>query len=80
MPDAKVNCRPPTTWRYCGNQLKLWRTGAGISRDELADAAGGKLRAAAQYLHREKFPDRSQDFMAYEAAAVTVGPLCTRAS
>lgn len=103
MPDAKVNCRPPTTWRYCGNQLKLWRTGAGVSRDELADAAGyavdtvksmeqgvrmptpqlldvaddlfgavGKLRAAKQYLHREKFPDRSQDFMAYEAAAVSL--------
>ena len=103
MPDAKVDGRPPATWRYCGNQLKLWRTGAGVSREELAGAtsyapdtvksmeqgvrmptpqvldvaddlfgAGGKLRAAAQYLRREKFPDRSQDYMTYEAAAISL--------
>ncbi|MFJ6634707.1 helix-turn-helix transcriptional regulator [Streptomyces sp. NPDC091376] len=27
------------TWRYCGNQIKLWRTGAGISREELGKEA-----------------------------------------
>ncbi|MFI9308034.1 helix-turn-helix domain-containing protein [Streptomyces triculaminicus] len=27
-------------WRYCGNQLKLWRTQAGVSREELAKEAG----------------------------------------
>ncbi|MFH9425592.1 helix-turn-helix domain-containing protein [Streptomyces sp. NPDC017529] len=26
-------------WRYCGNQLKLWRTYAGISREALAEEA-----------------------------------------
>lgn len=27
-------------WRYCGNQIKLWRTDAGVSREELAKEAG----------------------------------------
>lgn len=27
------------TWRYCGNQIKLWRTEAGISREELGKEA-----------------------------------------
>ncbi|QSY52418.1 MULTISPECIES: helix-turn-helix domain-containing protein [Streptomyces] len=27
-------------WRYCGNQLKLWRTQAGVSREELCKEAG----------------------------------------
>lgn len=103
MPDTKVNGRAPTTWRYCGNQLKLWRTGAGISRDELADAAGyavdtvksmeqgvrmptpqlldvaddlfvagGKLRAAAQYLRQESLPAYAQGFAQYEAGAVSL--------
>ncbi|MFI9206234.1 Scr1 family TA system antitoxin-like transcriptional regulator [Streptomyces sp. NPDC053048] len=27
-------------WRYCGNQIKLWRTHAGVSREELAKEAG----------------------------------------
>ncbi|OEU95773.1 helix-turn-helix domain-containing protein [Streptomyces oceani] len=97
------NGQPPVAWRYCGNQLKLWRTGAGVTREQLGEAAryspdtvksmeqgarmptpqlldaaddllcaGGKLRAATQYLRREKFPARSQDFMAYEAAAVSL--------
>ncbi|OKI09953.1 transcriptional regulator [Streptomyces sp. CB02923] len=26
-------------WRYCGNQLKLWRTRAGVTREELAEEA-----------------------------------------
>jgi transcriptional regulator with XRE-family HTH domain len=29
----------PIAWRYCGNQLKLWRTRAGITREELAKEA-----------------------------------------
>ncbi|MBP2404256.1 helix-turn-helix domain-containing protein [Streptomyces syringium] len=32
--------QPPTAWRYCGNQIKLWRTQAGISREELGREAG----------------------------------------
>ncbi|MEU1282739.1 helix-turn-helix transcriptional regulator [Kitasatospora sp. NPDC005856] len=31
---------PPMSWRYCGNQIKLWRTRAGISREDLAAEAG----------------------------------------
>ncbi|MCW7946354.1 DNA-binding protein [Streptomyces hygroscopicus] len=27
-------------WRYCGGQIKLWREGAGVSRQALADEAG----------------------------------------
>lgn len=27
------------TWRYCGNQIKLWRTQAGVSREELGKEA-----------------------------------------
>ncbi|WP_328537146.1 helix-turn-helix domain-containing protein [Streptomyces sp. NBC_00344] len=27
-------------WRYCGNQVKLWRTKAGVSREQLAQEAG----------------------------------------
>ncbi|MFG2195265.1 Scr1 family TA system antitoxin-like transcriptional regulator [Streptomyces sp. NPDC048639] len=27
-------------WRYCGNQLKLWRTRAGVTREELGREAG----------------------------------------
>ncbi|MCC2274852.1 helix-turn-helix transcriptional regulator [Streptomyces sp. ET3-23] len=32
--------QPPLGWRYCGNQIKLWRTGAGFTREELAKEAG----------------------------------------
>ncbi|WKK25827.1 helix-turn-helix transcriptional regulator [Streptomyces olivoreticuli] len=32
--------QPPMAWRYCGNQMKLWRTEAGVSREELAAEAG----------------------------------------
>lgn len=31
--------QPPMAWRYCGNQIKLWRTQSGLSRDELGDEA-----------------------------------------
>ncbi|MZD09760.1 helix-turn-helix domain-containing protein [Streptomyces sp. SID5785] len=27
-------------WRYCGSQIKLWRTEAGVARETLADEAG----------------------------------------
>ncbi|MFI1182054.1 helix-turn-helix domain-containing protein [Streptomyces sp. NPDC020799] len=27
---------PPVSWRYCGDQLKSWRTIAGVSREDLA--------------------------------------------
>lgn len=32
--------QPPMAWRYCGNQIKLWRTQAGVSREELGKEAG----------------------------------------
>ncbi|MEV7345159.1 helix-turn-helix transcriptional regulator [Streptomyces sp. NPDC093544] len=31
--------QPQQTWRYCGDQIKLWREGAGVSRQELAKEA-----------------------------------------
>lgn len=31
--------QPPLNWRYCGNQIKRWRTLAGVTREELAKAA-----------------------------------------
>ncbi|WP_254886213.1 helix-turn-helix transcriptional regulator [Streptomyces sp. NA02950] len=31
--------QPPMSWRYCGNQLKMWRTQAGVTREELAKEA-----------------------------------------
>ncbi|MGK5640311.1 helix-turn-helix domain-containing protein [Streptomyces sp. URMC 126] len=34
---------PPVGWRYCGSQIKLWRIRAGVSREELAEAAGYSL-------------------------------------
>ncbi|GAA3044553.1 helix-turn-helix transcriptional regulator [Streptomyces olivoverticillatus] len=32
--------QPPTAWRMCGNQVKLWRMDAGISREDLGKEAG----------------------------------------
>jgi transcriptional regulator with XRE-family HTH domain len=32
--------QPPMAWRYCGNQVKLWRMRAGVSREALGDKAG----------------------------------------
>ncbi|MFI9719356.1 helix-turn-helix domain-containing protein [Streptomyces sp. NPDC052396] len=32
--------QPPMAWRLCGNQVKLWRTDAGVSREQLANEAG----------------------------------------
>ncbi|MEU5051392.1 helix-turn-helix transcriptional regulator [Streptomyces sp. NPDC021096] len=31
--------QPPMAWRYCGNQIKLWRAQAGVSREQLAQEA-----------------------------------------
>ncbi|MFI9720420.1 helix-turn-helix domain-containing protein [Streptomyces sp. NPDC052396] len=31
---------PPTAWRYCGHQIKLWRERAGVTREQLAKEAG----------------------------------------
>lgn len=39
MANGNSNGQPPMTWRYCGNQLKLWRTRAGVSREELGKEA-----------------------------------------
>jgi len=33
------NSEPPMAWRYCGNQCKLWRERAGVTRDQLAKEA-----------------------------------------
>ncbi|MGW1074962.1 helix-turn-helix domain-containing protein [Streptomyces sp. NPDC002537] len=30
---------PPVSWRYCGDQVKLWRGIAGVSREDLAQEA-----------------------------------------
>ncbi|MEU7155195.1 hypothetical protein [Streptomyces chrestomyceticus] len=34
------NAQPPMAWRYCGNQIKLWRGQAEVSREELAAEVG----------------------------------------
>lgn len=34
------NSQPPMAWRYCGNQVKLWRTRANVSREDLGKEAG----------------------------------------
>ncbi|MET8011410.1 helix-turn-helix transcriptional regulator [Streptomyces sp. NPDC005271] len=39
MTVTEGSSQPPMSWRYCGNQLKLWRTQAGVSREELAKEA-----------------------------------------
>ncbi|MFD7661783.1 helix-turn-helix domain-containing protein [Streptomyces sp. NPDC059788] len=36
---ANENAQPPMTWRYCGDQIKLWRGHAQVSRDQLAEEA-----------------------------------------
>lgn len=95
--------QPQQTWRYCGGQIKLWREGAGVSRQALADEANydyeyvksmengrrrptlrllqaadqlcrarGKLMAGHEFLKPEKFPARSQEYMAIEAEAIAV--------
>ncbi|MGH3309841.1 MAG: helix-turn-helix domain-containing protein [Streptomyces sp.] len=35
-----MNGQPPAAWRYCGNQVKLWRTLASVSRETLGETAG----------------------------------------
>ncbi|GGX72423.1 helix-turn-helix domain-containing protein [Streptomyces hiroshimensis] len=35
-----VLSQPPMAWRLCGNQVKLWRTEAGVTREELGREAG----------------------------------------
>jgi transcriptional regulator with XRE-family HTH domain len=37
---AATEPEPPQSWKYCGEQIKLWRTKAGISREELGNEAG----------------------------------------
>ncbi|WP_367044379.1 helix-turn-helix transcriptional regulator [Streptomyces sp. Je 1-332] len=37
---AEANSQPPIAWRYCGSQIKLWRTEAGVSREALAKEVG----------------------------------------
>ncbi|WP_405646551.1 helix-turn-helix domain-containing protein [Streptomyces sp. NBC_00019] len=93
----------PVAWRYSGNQIKRWRTKAGVSRDALAAAsnyspdtiaameqgvrmptarvldvademcdAEGMLSAGKEFLNREKFPTRAQDFMEREKEAISL--------
>ncbi|MFI9720598.1 helix-turn-helix domain-containing protein [Streptomyces sp. NPDC052396] len=31
---------PPMAWRLCGNQVRVWRTAANVTREQLADEAG----------------------------------------
>jgi transcriptional regulator with XRE-family HTH domain len=37
---AATEPEPPQSWKYCGEQIKLWRTRAGVSREELGKEAG----------------------------------------
>lgn len=37
---GEADSQPPMSWRYCGDQLKLWRQRAGVSREKLAEEAG----------------------------------------
>ncbi|MFG3100347.1 helix-turn-helix domain-containing protein [Streptomyces sp. NPDC048182] len=37
---TEENSKPPTAWRYCGSQIKLWRGEAGVGRNALATEAG----------------------------------------
>ncbi|UOB10745.1 helix-turn-helix transcriptional regulator [Streptomyces sp. HP-A2021] len=37
---TEANSQPPIAWRYCGSQIKLWRTDAGVGREALANEAG----------------------------------------
>ncbi|WP_030024253.1 helix-turn-helix domain-containing protein [Streptomyces monomycini] len=34
------NAKPPMAWRYCGDQIKLWRGQSEVSREELAAEVG----------------------------------------
>ncbi len=36
---TSMGSQPPMTWRLCGNQAKLWRTRAGVTREEVAREA-----------------------------------------
>ncbi|MEV5598273.1 helix-turn-helix transcriptional regulator [Streptomyces sp. NPDC052496] len=36
---TKEPAQLPATWRYCGDQLKLWRARVGLSREDLAEEA-----------------------------------------
>ncbi|OEV06157.1 DNA-binding protein [Streptomyces nanshensis] len=36
---------PPPAWEYCGNQIKLWRERAGVSREDLARRASYSYEA-----------------------------------
>ncbi|EST38827.1 hypothetical protein N566_05355 [Streptomycetaceae bacterium MP113-05] len=64
--------------RYSADTVKAMEQGVRMPTRQLLDAAdelcsaGGKLVAASQYLRREKFPARSQDFFAHEAGAISL--------
>ncbi|MFD9795182.1 helix-turn-helix domain-containing protein [Streptomyces sp. NPDC059070] len=36
---TEVNSHPPMAWCYCGDQVKLWRESAGVSREDLCKKA-----------------------------------------
>ncbi|MEV7426000.1 helix-turn-helix transcriptional regulator [Streptomyces sp. NPDC091212] len=103
QPQQQSQTQTPIAWRYAGDQVKRWRTKAGLSREELGRAAAyapdtiksmeqgvrmptpklldaaddlfraeGLLSAAKQYVRREKFPARAQDFMAHESEALSL--------
>ncbi|RAJ61814.1 helix-turn-helix protein [Streptomyces sp. Amel2xB2] len=92
------------TMRMFGSQLRLWRTRARYSREQLADEAGyaldtvasvekgrrmppsdlvetaetlfdagGMLRDAASKIVRPKYPDWFEEYVQYEADAVSLG-------
>ncbi|TQF04678.1 helix-turn-helix domain-containing protein [Kitasatospora acidiphila] len=38
-----ANAERPMAWRYCGNQVKLWRERSGVSREQLAEESNYDL-------------------------------------
>ncbi|MGW0207883.1 DUF5753 domain-containing protein [Streptomyces sp. NPDC003233] len=62
--EVRTVTQSPPMWRFSGNQLKRWRTKANVCR------ADGMLSAAKDYLSREKFPPRAQEFMEREREAI----------
>ncbi|MFE2721857.1 helix-turn-helix domain-containing protein [Kitasatospora sp. NPDC059327] len=48
----------PMAWRYCGNQVKLWRARAGVSREDLAREAGYSVESLRSMEAGRRRPSR----------------------
>ncbi|MFE9258629.1 helix-turn-helix domain-containing protein [Streptomyces sp. NPDC006879] len=47
------------TWRYCGDQIKLWRTEAGVSREDLAEESGYSYESVKSVEQGRRRPTRA---------------------